>query len=426
MKIRRIKRVKKNEKSSSFRILLFSFCLIVYMPAIYHWFFEKGNEFEIIKYGSIEDSIKCDALIIRNESVLSSPIEGKSEEVVAEGDKVAADTSIVKVMSKGSATLLKKINNIDMEILKYKKEDNVSNNIISQDIINIESEITGKVKNIISINNSNNIEKIDDVRDEINSLIKKKIEVVNNTETVENPKISSLLVEREKIQSDLNKASFDLKTTDPGIVSYYIDNFEEEVNVSQIEKLNNKIFSKVSKDKGNRLTSDVEIKKDGKIAKVVKDHEYYFATIISEEESAKIEEKDYVNIRVIDIGGLIRGQIVKKYKSNGNIIIVIQVNKLLEETIAYRKVAIELGVKPYSGLKVNKKALVFDPNNKNVAKIMLLKLNCAKTIEVKVIESDQFNAIVENISNSKESLIKEYDEYVMDPSKIKEGQVIIR
>ena len=141
-------RAKKSKMSSVYIFpVLFSIICLSYL--IRFMFF--NIETEIVKYDSIENVIKTNALIVRNESTTALPAGVDISYKVNEGEKVSSGKKILEIVKNNQAdeNIAIKIKQLDDRIKEIKNSD-INNNFFSQDKEKIENLL--KNNNILGFN----------------------------------------------------------------------------------------------------------------------------------------------------------------------------------------------------------------------------------------------------------------------------------
>lgn len=132
-------------------------------------------ETEIVKYGSLENSIKVKALIIRNESVTTLPAGVEINYSADEGDRVSLGKKVLEIVKNDQAdeSISLKIKQLDDRIQEIKQSD-INNNFFSKDKEKIDSQINEKVADLKNIARSGDLKKLDTVKNDLSADLYKK------------------------------------------------------------------------------------------------------------------------------------------------------------------------------------------------------------------------------------------------------------
>ena len=408
-------------KIGSIMLLLF---LVIYVPSLFHWASGKSIATDIIRMDVIEDSVNTDACLIRDEEVLISPFEGKYIPEVNEGEKVPANFRVATVLKESSEKTLDKIRKLDEDILRRQKENSKNQVIFSQDIVKLDVEISDKVKSLAAISGSGSFEKYEDLKDELDSSIKKKASVLGGIGTADSS-LNALKDERKRLQDIVDSSTRNIVSTQPGIISYTVDGFEGDIKPSGIKELTVKTLENI-KTKNAQIKStsrNVEVNKP--FAKIIKGIDAYFAAVIDINNADFIKVDKRIKLRVNDVNKVISGTVIHKSgEESGKCVVVIKTDRLISDTAYMRRANIDFIKNSYSGLKVPLKSLIDIDSSGKKARIILVKANYASIRDVIIEGKNSEFAIVRGEESSFDKGVNLYDTYVINPRNIEEGQLI--
>lgn len=411
----------KKYKIGSFILLMF---LFLYIPSVLHWMSERNISTDILRMGTIEDSINADGIIIRNEKVYKSPFEGKYIPEAGEGEKVAAGSRIATVMKSTSLRLLDELEDYNQRIIKSQVEKNKNREIFSEDIAKLDNEIGRKLKLVVDEVNKNSLVKMEALKSDIDNLILKKAEIYGGQSTAD-VHINKLKSERDKLQKRIKANTKGEISELSGIVSYIVDGMEEELKPSIIEKLTPKYLEslKVPTTVKNINTHDVTTGKP--FVKVIDSMKCYIAISAKADKARMFKVGTEAKVRIYDIGKEIKGKVEHiSVEDGGTVIIVVEIDRCIDETAGLRKANIDLIRNSYEGLKIPVRSLKdIDMGNKK-ARVVLVKANYASIRDVKIGAVNDEYAIIKSADGSGKKGISLYDSYIIDPKNIEEGQII--
>ncbi|HEX3029420.1 MAG TPA: HlyD family efflux transporter periplasmic adaptor subunit [Clostridia bacterium] len=398
--------------------------LVIYIPSFFHWILGSHTiATGTVQIGSIEYSINADAYLIRDEEVINSPFEGTYIPTINEGEKSPSNFTIATVLNSNSRKLLDQLKQNDQKIINAQMQKMENKNFFSEDIKKLDGEIKGHIKTVIEKMNENDISQLKDEKTKIDELIKKKATIIGDIGTP-NAYITSLNREKQRLQQLINQNTKNIVIKESGVVSYFIDGYETELNTKGIRELTPQYLEKIKSVEtqiNNNRSTDV-----GKpFAKLIKNIKYDMVVPLDTNKTDALDEGDYISVRINDIGKLVDGKVI--YKSagiQGKSIIAIETDQALSETAGMRKINVDLVLKSFEGYKVPISCLRKIKTGKGTAKIMLVKAGTSRIKEVRIVGKDSEYAIIENLDKLDRYGVKLYDYYVLDPRNIKEGQLI--
>jgi putative membrane fusion protein len=417
------KRKTSNLKIGSILIIIF---ILIYVPSLYHWIYGINIDTDIIRNGTIEDSINTNAYLVRNEEIIISPFSGTYIPEVEEGDKIPVNFNIATVLKSSSEELLKQLKNIDLNIIKAQKSKNENVNIFTDDLVKIDSAINDKLKLVIEAGNSNTIDNGRSLHEGIDSLIQKKASIIGNTGTAD-VFINSLKKQKDELQKKIEMNTSEISSKASGIVSFSIDGYENQLTPAAIKDVTPQFLDSLKV--GNSIYSYDEKFVDAQkpCAKIIKDFEYDILVTLDKKSIKDFEEGLEVNIRINDISKTLNGKVNFISKSYaGKYIVSINLDQYISEIAGLRRINVDLIIrkKPYEGFKIPLSCLKDINLKESKAKIIIVDANYAKIKDVKIIGTDSEFAIIDNPKSDDKRGINLYDIYVIRPGNIKEGQII--
>lgn len=414
-------------RRAHFRIggMLLAVFLAMYIPSFFHWASGRNIKTDIMRMGSLEEAVSVEGIIIRDEETLISGFSGRLVPDIADGERAPANSRVATVLKSESLVLLDRLREKELKIIEEQQNQSDNASLFSEDVLKIEEMIGQKVGQLVIQANKNSLSQIRSLGNDINSLIEKRATVLGGLGTA-NAYINSLKTERDAIKNQLDSNTESVTTTEPGIISYSVDGYEEVINPKAIEELTPGVISGIKnvRSSGSALNTDIEV--DKPFAKVIKGTEIYIAAVLEERQAAGFKAGDSISLRINDIGKQINNVKVQyvSEKIDGKYIIAVKIDRYLNETSGMRRISIDL-IKNYGeGLKVSTASLFNMNQNRSEADIFLVKYNCADARRVRVLLSNSEYALITSLEDKSKEGVSLYDIYVVTPKNIEEGQII--
>lgn len=426
---RETKNKKKKRKLKVGKVLLTMF-ILVYIPSLIYWFYGNTTATDILHLGVIEDSININGLLVRNESLINSPLKGEYIPQVEEGEKVAANSTIATVLDSSSLELLSEINEINKKILAAQKEKDKTKEIFSGDIIKIEKELGQKVTQIAEVVNENRFSDLKNLKYEIDSLIEKKAEITGD-DNLDDVYIKSLKDKKNSLTANMNTKLWEETSTHSGIISYIIDGYESILTPDSINQITPEVFENILLEETPEIDlSNRRVEGDKPFAKMINDFQFYIVICVKSNTYAKtdlnsiIQQGKRISVRINDINKQMGCNVVFVSDDfNGKTIIALEADRYINQLTMTRKINIDLIKSSYEGLIVPLKCLRNINTNAMSAEIALLKGDIASIRDVIIIGKNNEYAAIEAKDRSNKG-IDLYDTYIINPQNIQDGQVI--
>lgn len=339
----------KNISSSQKKKIIIYIALIVILLyiayAIYLLVKQPTNVFTI-EEGKLYQEETDIGYVIRNEKVVKGEnYKNGMMQIKSEGERAAKDENIFRYYSTNEETLKQKIADLDNKIQEVMLNDT---SLFSSDMKLLENQIDEKVADINQITDATVLA---EYKKEISSLVTKKAQIAGDL----SPKgsyLNQLIKERKEYESQLNSGAEYVTAPMSGIVSYKVDGLEEVLTPDNFSSLSKEYLENLDLKTGKIVATSEES------GKVINNFSCYIATISSSEEAKNAEVGQDVKIRLSN-NVEIPAEITNLMKEDEEeIVIILKIEKEIEELINYRKISFDLIWWDDSGLKVPNQAIV--------------------------------------------------------------------
>ena len=414
----KVKNKKIKNKKKTVSIYIAGVILLIYLSYVIYLLIKQPTNVFTVENGKLYKEETDIGYVIRNEKVVKGEnYKNGMEEIIGEGSRAAANENIFRYYSNNEENLKQKISELDAKIQEAMSE---SNNTFSSDAKILENQIDEKLQNI---NKITDLSKLSEYKKEIDSLVTKKSKIAGEA-SPQGSYLRKLIDERKKYETDLNSGAEYVKAPMSGIVSYRVDGLEDTLTPDNFGSLNKEYLENLNLNTGKIVASNEEC------GKVIDNFEGYIATISGSEEAKNAKVGDKVKVRLSN-NAEIQAEITNIIEENQERVIILKVQKQIEELINYRKITFDLIWWSASRLKVPIQAIVQE-NNLNY--VIRNRAGYLSKILVKVKKQGDKYSIVDTytaeelkklgLSNAEISSYKKitlYDEILINPdlSKIK-------
>ncbi|MBQ3415389.1 MAG: hypothetical protein IJH39_08615 [Clostridia bacterium] len=319
--------------------------------------------------------------IIRDEEIVQGEnYKNGMEQIKNEGEKVSKNEAIFRYYSQNEEELKQKILELDEKIQTAMQENK---QLFSSDMKILDNQIDEK---IYELNKIKDISKLTEYNKQINELVTKKAKVAGEM-SPSGSYLKQLIAERSGYEAKLNSGAEYKNAPKSGIVSYRVDGLEETLNPNNFSALNKKYFENLNLKTGKIIASSNEA------GKVIDNFKCYIATISDSDNSKNAKVNDEVSIRLPNNKEIESKIVYINNEDDGSRLIILEINKEIEELINYRKIAFELIWWSKSGLKVPNQAIVEKDGLHYVVRNRAGYLN---KILIKVVKQNENYSIVTN------------------------------
>lgn len=406
------KNVKKlNNKKIIIYIVLF--IMLIYIFYTIYLLIKQPTNIFTVEEGKLYQEETVVGYVIRDEKVVKGQnYKNGMEQIKLEGEKVATNENIFRYYSNNEESLKQKVAELDQKIQEVMKSDT---SLFSSDMKLLENQIDEKVSNINKINDTN---KLEEYKKEIDNLVKKKSKIAGDL----SPKgsyLNQLIEERKKYENSLNSGAEYVTAPMSGIVSYKVDGLEEALTTQNFETLSKEYLESLDLKTGKVVATSDEC------GKVIDNFSCYIATITSSEEAKQAEVGEKIKIRLSN-NAEVTAEITNIIKEDeDDIVIILKIDKQIEELINYRKISFNLIWWSESGLKVPNQAIVEENGKKYVVRnragylskiLVKVKKQGEKYSIIEAYTTDELKK--EGMSNEEIATYKKislYDEIIINP-----------
>lgn len=396
--------------------------ILLYVAYAIYLLVKQPTDIFTVEEGKLYQEETDIGYVIRSEKVVKGEnYKNGMMQIKSEGERAAKNENIFRYYSTNEESLKKKIEDLDQKIQEVMLNNT---NLFSSDMKLLENQIDEKVENI---NQITDCAKLMEYKKEISNLVTKKAQIAGDL----SPKgsyLNQLIEERKKYENQLNSGAEYVKASMGGIVSYKVDGLEEVLLPDNFSSLSKQYLESLDLKTGKIVATSEES------GKIIDNFFCYIATISASEEAKNAQVGQNVKIRLsnnVEISAEITNIIVEDEQ---DILLILKIEKQIEELINYRKISFDLIWWDDSGLKVPNQAII---KENDLAYVVRNRAGYLSKILVKVKKQGEKYAIVESytteqlkeIGFSNEQMVNYrkislYDEILLNPNLNRKEQLL--
>ncbi len=398
-------------------LLLFG---LLYVPSLINWLSGNNVTVDIIRNGTIEETVSVKGIIVRDEELLEpSLFEGRLIPEIGEGEKTAANSTIASVMNDTSDLLLKEVEKINAKIVKSRIEKAEKADFFFEDIAKLDREIGRNVQKLITACNIRSFKDLKLYRTEITKIVEKKAQILGDD--AKDSYIESLLKQKKELEDRISMNREKIISSVSGIVSYTIDGYEGILTPQGISSLTPKKIEGMQKEDINRDQVVNRAYAGKPAAKIIKSTDIYIVAIANERDLKNFDEGKRIRVRIDDsdfeASAIVTGI---SQTEEGKALVTVKATRGADTLSNVRHVNVDFIRSTEEGLKVPLKCLMDISPDGTHAKIMLVKYNVSTIREVEILAQDKEYAII----TTPEKTVNLYDTYIINPQNVNEGVII--
>ena len=401
-------KITKRKRQFNKKMIIYFVIFLVALYLIYtiYLLVKQPTDIFTLEEGTLYSEETDIGYIIRDEVVIQGEnYKNGMEKIKAEGEKVAVNEAVFRYYTKNEDTLKEKIAELDTKIQEAMA--NETNLIPAADIRSLETQIDEKLLEISSINDTT---KLEEYKKEINELITKKANIAGDL-SPQGSYLKELIEERRNYESQLNSGAEYINSSKSGVVSYKVDGLEEVLKPTEecLSTLSKSYLEKLDLQTGKTIPTSEEC------GKIVDNTYSYIATISNTEEAKNAKVDDSVNVR-LPSGEEVSAKIIYTLQEDsGDMVLVLRIEKGVEELINYRKISFDLIWWSETGLKIPNQAIV---KQDDLAYVVRNRAGYLNKILVKVKREGEKYSIVESYDTEELQELGFTSEEIMSYKKI--------
>ena len=378
---------------------------------------DRSNiETTFIGYGNVKSSIEKEIVIIRNDRVLLAPSDGHYELIYPEGDRVKKGQPIAKTKNQESSEDYNEL----IEIIEARINDIENPNVStgeSNDLTAINNKLEALYRNLQARVQNDEVEYIDKIKREIEVLNDKKQYYFMDEENITKDK---LLEEKNRLINEKTNKNSTIYSDSVGLVSSYYDKNESVLNIPNIKNLSVSQLNKIENTSNIDYTS--LIKKGEPVAVISDNSKWYFACEVTKGDIDVIESEKSMAVEIDDVKFNAKLEDFYKDKS-GRFVGYFRVEDDRFSFFEKRKYTANLIHQSSEGIAIPNEALTQYQGKTGVFVVERTGVAHFKAISDIAAQDNKFTAVeYAYITEAGKNSVNIYDEIILNPNNIEEGQ----
>lgn len=413
------------KKHSLFNIVIFLIVLSCVLYVINNY--NKKVITSTANSDTIEDIINSYGIVFVDETVYNSKTDGRIKFFYDEGDKIKSGTLVMELYTDVNS------HDINREIAQIENAIQKLENSTNNEHQNINPEEFKKVE--ISIQNAVFNDDTNSVYDIIHQL-EYNDEVLFETNEYENYDLGELYTLRDNMTRSIEDNKIPYYANKAGVISYKFDGLEEIYSLKKIDQFSENEMNILDQEilDNNKLTDTSD---NQSLFKIINNFEYFILVKLNNNEVINLKENTYKKTRISN----------DDY-SNDVDAYVVQINPGVEESVVVLKYSdyfyryyysryIDVGIisNTYEGIIIDSIAVTQKDNLKGVyvkdisgvVKFFPIEIIGQKKDIIIVSEGEKISKGSRGsitINGNSYFTIKNYDEIILQPDKVYEGQIL--
>ncbi len=342
-----------------------------------------------VSNGEISESFSAEGIIIKNETPVLSPVDGKVQLLVKTGERVRVGTPlfIVTTDEKQREHYQREIADIEEKIKTL--EDSVGSSSMSLNLVNKSIEST--TEKIKEATESGEFDKVKLLKDELARLTKEKEKLLEANEA----NLNLLKQQLEQTKEDLSKIEIITYAPESGIVSLDIDGFEDLLVPHKAEDISHVQLQAV-RENTRKPVEPKDVNANEPVLKIIDNFSWYIAL----KPEKQLKEGIEYYIKLAD-NNMVKARLTSINKEGIGFFLI---NTDLDSLLDSRKIKVEVMLGTYSGTMIPKNALF--TNEDGEKGVYIIERGKRRFKPVELVFEDEYNIIVDGLRQGDKILLK--------------------
>lgn len=351
----------------------------------------------------INENIPFQGIIVRNEKVISYDKTGVLDYLYADGSKVSVNSPIAEIYASEEAVAAKhKAEKLNKQISDLERAQNPgTTNYVQPEAL--KSKIDSEYKQLLTYTQNHDLASAVEIKDEM-TVVMNIYNIITDISTDYNSRIKQLQSAAAQLESQ-SGVSDTVNAPETGYFVSYCDGFEDKLTEESVNSLTQQEIEDVLNNSG----SDKVNAPGNAIGKMFEDYSCRITGIVDSDkriiEGGTLQIMFSTSNNVYDV----TVESVRAAEEEGKSIIVLSCDRLDENLVRSRVQSVELIFEEYQGIKVPRKAIRFNGDQKGVYVILGSEITFKK-IDV-IYEGSDF-VVSKNTSDEEYLLL--YDQILLE------------
>lgn len=331
-------RKKRRPKYGRIFLTLLIFGLFIYFVAkLGIDLFYKEQLTYLVTSGNLNIENRYNALVLRNELIVDTKLNGKITYFINEGTEVSKNTQVAEIYNDGSTA----------EVVEASERE-LNRKKIEFDYNSLEYEITNLRDQILFQMDSKQYAEIPILKRDLILKLERLDKLQNENKFLSNRSASysektigeGVLLEGQKLA---------IYAPASGIITYKIDGYEDFLTIDNLYNINYDEISALALEESSLVKQTV--KPNDKLFKIVDNANYFITAVITNEEVDTY--KNIQSISVVIEGKTLKGDVYDVFVNNKDAVVVIQLRDRFDSYFSKRLVECNIIRENYKGLKIH-------------------------------------------------------------------------
>lgn len=364
------------------------------------------------EYYTAVEGFKINAIVIREENIISGNTSGTLHFVLADGERVAKNGVIANVYTNAEASVtVNRIEQLKSRIADIEQMQNY-NDVEAADIALINNKVNNSLNVMLRGIASGNFSNFEADSAELLANISRR-QMITGEQTDFSARLAELKSELDTLNASLPQSVGSINAVESGYFVSTVDGYENVLLCENIDSITPEYLDSVKPD------TTVY----GSVGKIVSGYTWYIAAKVNISDSLKYKVGDRLTLKTTLKSSPELSVTVEKIntsKEDNTAVLVFSCQQMNSELASIRNGSMTIINNTYSGLKIPTKALRFQDDKTGV---FVRSGMTIKFVSVNVIyRTDEYIICEQQVSN--DSVLRLYDDVVVKGKRLYDGKIV--
>jgi hypothetical protein len=290
----------KGAKSSKKKVYIYTIIIIVFIAIAVSRFFVSIT-LTTVRHTTLELATKCKGIIIKDENIVESPLNGYVRYDCLDGYKVPKNYLVATVFkNKDSDKVKSKLDKVNNKINSNIDDNNSQNSLFKSDLNSINSKINNELLKLQQYVSNNSIDDIYNSKDTINNLTEKRAAIAKNF-GYNSYDVDTTSLDKEKtyLQQMLNSYEYKINSSNSGIISTKFDGYENKFSLSNYKKSDaDSIENDITNYEDNSDKKIYNVKTGQPIFKIINNFSWNIVCVLDKKDMSSLTKGAYITVAI--------------------------------------------------------------------------------------------------------------------------------
>jgi hypothetical protein len=374
--------------------------------------------------GSIEHTIGASALVVRNETVMTSTFTGELMTQATEGSRVAKGQHLAMVIPEDMERTIADLQNVEQQIVDLERQlMNQGKGVAAREVFSqANEEIRPTITMIRQDAILNKLNNMTSYSSSIRVLMDKRDVNLKDID-FEDEQLTTLRANETALRTQLETRANSIYADMPGIISYKLDGHETDITYQLLMDMVDSKCEELISQSSSIITSDLNIKQNEPVLRIVQNDVQYFACLLK---NAPMEEFQLGSNHVIRIPAegisISDCKVIRCSVTRDGLLVVFETSNQVERLLDRRTVNIEIVQTKTTGIRVPVSSLANADYDRGIATIFVNESGYARGYTVQIKDYDREYAIIAPLEKAEIPSISTI--VITNPQTVKEGDKV--